>query len=60
MTLARVYIEKIATELPGSKAIDITAPIGGNMRNIAEACGIEIPDLTVSILTATGTHSQVR
>ncbi len=59
LTPGSVYIEKIATELPGSKAIDIT-PIGGNICNIAEACGIEIPDLIVSILTATGTHSQVR
>ena len=45
-----VYMEKIAVGPRGSKAIDITAPIEDNLRNVAGACGMEVSDLTVTIL----------
>jgi fructose-1,6-bisphosphatase II len=45
-----VYMEKIAVGPRGSRAIDITAPIEDNLRNVATACGMEVRDLTVTIL----------
>ncbi len=45
-----VYMEKIASGPLGAKAIDITASLEDNVRNVAEASGMEVHDLTVTIL----------
>jgi fructose-1,6-bisphosphatase II len=45
-----VYMEKIAAGSQGGQAIDITAPIEDNVRNVAKARGLEVHDLTVTIL----------
>jgi len=45
-----VYMEKIATGREGVGAIDITAPIDVNVRNVAKARGMEPEDITVVIL----------
>ena len=45
-----VYMEKIATGREGVGAIDITAPIDVNVRNLAKSRGMEPEDITVVIL----------
>jgi fructose-1,6-bisphosphatase II len=45
-----VYMEKIAAGALGGKAIDITAPIEDNLHNVARARGMEVRDLTVTVL----------
>jgi len=45
-----VYMEKIAAGPEGSPAIDITASIEDNVRNVAKARGMEPQDITVTIL----------
>ncbi|HMB03487.1 MAG TPA: class II fructose-bisphosphatase [Isosphaeraceae bacterium] len=45
-----VYMEKIAAGSQGGQAIDITASIEDNVRNVAKARGLEVHDLTVTIL----------
>jgi len=45
-----VYMEKIAVGRQAAGAIDITASIEDNMRNVAKARGMEVSDLTVTIL----------
>ena len=45
-----VYMEKIATGRDGAGAIDITAPIDVNVRNLAKARGMQPEDITVVIL----------
>ena len=45
-----VYMEKIATGPEGAAAIDITASIEDNIRNIAKARGMEVQDVTMTIL----------
>jgi fructose-1,6-bisphosphatase II len=45
-----VYMEKIAAGPEGGKAIDITASIEDNIRNVAKARGMEPQDITVTIL----------
>jgi fructose-1,6-bisphosphatase II len=45
-----VYMEKIAAGPEGGKAIDITASIEDNIRNVAKARGMQQQDITVTIL----------
>ena len=45
-----VYMEKVVSGPIGGKVIDITAPIEENVRNVAKARGMEVHDLTVTIL----------
>lgn len=45
-----VYMEKVATGPLGAAAIDITASIEDNVRNVARARGMEVQDVTVTIL----------
>ncbi len=45
-----VYMEKIVAGREGGPAIDITAPIEDNIRNVARARGMAIRDVTVMIL----------
>ena len=45
-----VYMEKIVAGAEGGKAIDITASIEDNVRNVAKACKMEVHDITVMIL----------
>ncbi len=44
------YMEKIAVGPEAAEVIDITAPIAENIRRVAKAKSIAIPDLTVTIL----------
>ena len=45
-----VYMEKIAAGPEGGPALDITASIEDNIRNVAKARGMEVEDITVTIL----------
>jgi len=45
-----VYMEKIAAGPEGGKAIDITASIEDNIRNVAKARKLQPQDITVTIL----------
>jgi fructose-1,6-bisphosphatase II len=45
-----VYMEKIAAGPEGGRAIDLTAPIEDNVRNVAKARGMDVQDITVTIL----------
>ncbi len=45
-----VYMEKIVTGREAASAIDITAPIEANVRNVAKAKRMSISDMTVMIL----------
>src|SRR3984885_11451069 len=45
-----VYMEKIVTGREAATAIDITAPIEANIRNVAKAKRMSISDVTVMIL----------
>src|SRR5260221_2412552 len=45
-----VYMEKIAAGPEGGKAIDITASIEDNIRNVAKARKMQPQDITVTIL----------
>jgi fructose-1,6-bisphosphatase II len=45
-----VYMEKIAAGSQAGQAIDITASIEDNVRNVAKALGMEVHDVTVTIL----------
>ncbi len=45
-----VYMEKIATGPLAAEVIDLDAPIGENLRRIAEAKGSRVGDVTVSVL----------
>ncbi|HVL32671.1 MAG TPA: fructose-bisphosphatase class II, partial [Actinomycetota bacterium] len=45
-----VYMEKIAAGPEGGPALDITASIEDNVRNVAKARGMETQDITVTIL----------
>lgn len=45
-----VYMEKIAAGPEGGKAIDITLSIEDNVRNVAKARGMEVQDVTVTLL----------
>jgi len=45
-----VYMEKIVAGPAGAKAIDITASIEDNISNVARARGMEVQDITVTIL----------
>ena len=44
------YMDKIAVGPDAVDAIDITAPIGENVRQVAKAKGLLVPDMTVCIL----------
>ncbi|MFD6857326.1 class II fructose-bisphosphatase [Rhodococcus sp. NPDC060086] len=44
------YMEKIAVGPEAADVIDITAPVAENIRRVAKAKSIAIPDLTVTIL----------
>lgn len=44
------YMEKIATGPMAAEAIELDAPIGENLRRIAEAKGSRVGDVTVSVL----------
>jgi fructose-1,6-bisphosphatase II len=44
------YMNKIAVGPDAVDAIDITAPIGENIRRVAKAKGMQVPDTTVCIL----------
>jgi fructose-1,6-bisphosphatase II len=44
------YMEKIAVGPDAAEAIDITAPVGENVRRVARAKGIEVGDVTVCVL----------
>ena len=44
------YMEKLVTGPEAADAIDITAPIAHNLRQVARAKGTTVPDLTVCIL----------
>jgi fructose-1,6-bisphosphatase II len=45
-----VYMEKIAVGRDGATAIDITAPIESNIKNVARAKGLLISEVTMMIL----------
>jgi len=45
-----VYMEKIAAGPEGGASLDITAPIEDNVRNVARARGMEVRDITVTVL----------
>lgn len=44
------YMEKIAAGPEGGPALDITASIENNIRNVAKARGLEVQDITVTLL----------
>jgi fructose-1,6-bisphosphatase II len=45
-----VYMEKIAAGPEGGAAIDLTASVEDNVRNVAKARGLEVQDITVILL----------
>jgi fructose-1,6-bisphosphatase II len=45
-----VYMEKIATGPEAAGAIDIEAPVAENLKRVAAAKGVEVSDITVTIL----------
>ncbi len=45
-----MYMEKIAVAEPAARAIDITAPVATNVRNVAKALNRNVDDLTVVVL----------
>jgi fructose-1,6-bisphosphatase II len=45
-----VYMEKIAAGPEGGPALDITLGIEANVRNVAKARGMEVEDITVTLL----------
>lgn len=45
-----MYMEKIAVGERAATAIDITAPVGENVRNVAQALKKDVDDLTVVVL----------
>jgi len=45
-----VYMNKLAVDRTAKKAIDITAPVATNLKNIARAKGLQVEDLTVAVL----------
>ena len=45
-----VYMEKIACGPEGAEAIDIRLPLTNNIKNVAEARGMQVQDVTVTIL----------
>ena len=47
---AAVYMEKVAVGAEAVDAIDITAPIGENIRSVAKAKHLTVSDMTVCIL----------
>ncbi len=54
------YMEKLVTGPEAANAIDITAPIAHNLRQVAKAKGTTVPDLTVCILDRPRHDSYVR
>ncbi|MFP5023077.1 class II fructose-bisphosphatase [Pseudonocardia phyllosphaerae] len=44
------YMEKIATGPEAADAIDITLPVGENIRRVARAKGLDVGDVTVCVL----------
>ena len=45
-----VYMEKVAAGAEAADAIDIEAPVGENVRRVAKTKGIEVSDVTVTVL----------
>lgn len=45
-----VYMNKLAVERVAKNAIDITAPVATNLKNVAKAKGLQVEDLTVAVL----------
>lgn len=45
-----VYMNKLAVDRRAKKAIDITAPVATNLKNIAKAKGLQVEDLSVAVL----------